>query len=388
MLVATKSGVVWLIKNGAVQPTPVIDISSHVNTYGDRGLLSLGVSRTFTTDHRLYLLYTYESNRAEPSNCKTGALSSGQFLRRCRHRLRDDHRRHEPGRGRCAFNDSGEPQGFTCGSDTAQGCLASEYWGHSVGDIRFTSDNTLYFSMGDASDYNTEDFPRAYRAQKPDSLNGKVMHVDRDGRGLATNPFWNGNPLSNRSRLSGQWASTPFRISLKGDQPYTANAGNVTWEEVNLAGKGLQQRLAVLRRRWLRHQPARTALRPQSHVPDPVRDEPHRPGAGLRLQPSRVHGCHFRPGVLYGYVLPGDVPGSGVLRRLRHHVMGTVQLNSPGTATVDYSIFGTGFRRWSISKIGPRMATPRPRPLQGSVERLTYGAVSCASDSGAATGPT
>jgi glucose/arabinose dehydrogenase len=236
-LVATKAGVVWTIKEGAVQPTPAIDISDHVATFNERGLLSIAISKTFTTDHRLYLLYTVESNPAEPTNCKTGTLTwvtlSGDAA------VGREHTILGANRGRpCQFDASGRPIGFACGSDTARDCLGSDFWGHTVGDLRFAADNTLFVSMGDGASAGGTDIARAFRAQEIDSLNGKILHIDRDGRGLPDNPFWDGDPKSNRSRVWAYGERNPFRFTLLGS-PYAANAGFLTWEEINRDAAGV-----------------------------------------------------------------------------------------------------------------------------------------------------
>ena len=42
----------------------MIDISDHVATAGDRGLLGIAVDAAFTTNGYVYLLYTYDDDPA------------------------------------------------------------------------------------------------------------------------------------------------------------------------------------------------------------------------------------------------------------------------------------------------------------------------------------
>src|SRR5262245_61998296 len=56
-----KSGVVRIVKNGTLLPTPFINISAKVNQYGDRGLLGLAVDPNFTANGYIYLLYVLET---------------------------------------------------------------------------------------------------------------------------------------------------------------------------------------------------------------------------------------------------------------------------------------------------------------------------------------
>src|SRR5688572_13304776 len=49
ILIAEKSGVVQLLKNGVLQATPFLDLRSRVNDYWDRGLLGMAVGSDFLT---------------------------------------------------------------------------------------------------------------------------------------------------------------------------------------------------------------------------------------------------------------------------------------------------------------------------------------------------
>jgi glucose/arabinose dehydrogenase len=53
-----RAGRIRLIKNGAVLPTPVLDISARVRTDGERGLLSLAFDPQFATNGFLYINFT------------------------------------------------------------------------------------------------------------------------------------------------------------------------------------------------------------------------------------------------------------------------------------------------------------------------------------------
>ena len=60
MFVWQKNGVVRIIKNGVLLPTPFIDVSSHVNTFDDRGFWGLALDPDYATNGFVYLSYTYE----------------------------------------------------------------------------------------------------------------------------------------------------------------------------------------------------------------------------------------------------------------------------------------------------------------------------------------
>src|SRR5437870_3602063 len=57
MFVAEKAGRVRVVTaDGTLPPLPLIDLSSHVNAWGDRGLIGLAVDKDFASNGYLYLL--------------------------------------------------------------------------------------------------------------------------------------------------------------------------------------------------------------------------------------------------------------------------------------------------------------------------------------------
>ena len=67
-----KNGIVRVIKNGQLLPTPFIDLSAKVNTYDDRGFWGLAFDPQFASNGRVYMSYTFENagdpNSSGPSN--------------------------------------------------------------------------------------------------------------------------------------------------------------------------------------------------------------------------------------------------------------------------------------------------------------------------------
>ena len=65
LFVAEKAGRVRVVgADGRLRAEPVIDISDHVNSYWDRGLLGIAVDAEFATNRSIYLLYVHEANGA------------------------------------------------------------------------------------------------------------------------------------------------------------------------------------------------------------------------------------------------------------------------------------------------------------------------------------
>ena len=73
-----RDGVIRIVKNGALLPTPFLNFSNKVNTYTDRGFLGVALDPNFAANGWVYVFYTYETtgNPNDPIPKKTGHLSS------------------------------------------------------------------------------------------------------------------------------------------------------------------------------------------------------------------------------------------------------------------------------------------------------------------------
>jgi glucose/arabinose dehydrogenase len=227
ILIAQKGGVVRVFKNGALLPTPLIDISDQVNSYHDRGLLSIAVDPEFATTGHVYLLFTWDDDATDDSGPHTGRLARYTVV------------------GDTASRASetvllGTVVGKTCedyplGTD----CIPSESLTHSVGDMAFAPDGTIILTTGEGAPFSSVD-PLALRSQNLDSLGGKVLRITRDGQGLPDNPFWTGDSRANRSKVWARGLRNPFRFALHPGTniAYVSDVGWNTWEEINVATKG------------------------------------------------------------------------------------------------------------------------------------------------------
>ena len=227
LLIAEKAGAVRLFKDGVLQPVPFIDIRGRVNSHHDRGLLGLAVDPDFDTTGFVYLLYTYDDDATDDSGPKTARLARYTTV------------------GDTASPASqvvllGTLTGNSC-NDLPAGadCIPSDSASHSVGSVRFAPDGTLFVTSGDAARFDTVD-DDALRAQSLDSLAGKVLHITRSGEGVASNPFWNGDARSNRSKVWALGLRNPYRFSLRPGTftPYLGDVGWSNYEEINVAPPG------------------------------------------------------------------------------------------------------------------------------------------------------
>lgn len=221
MFVAEKSGVVRVWKDGAILPAPLIDISAIVNDYWDRGLLGMTLDPSFASNGYIYLLYAYEPTQTDDATAKTGRLS--------RYTVVGDTA--APATEKIILGTLGNApcSQYPVGAD----CIPQDWYGHGVGSVRFGNDGTLFVTNGDDATWTGVDDP-ALRAQDIDSLAGKLIRVDANGKGLADNPFWNGNPDAARSKVWAYGLRNAFRFSVRpgSGNPGAVYAGEVGWNEV------------------------------------------------------------------------------------------------------------------------------------------------------------
>ena len=224
--IAEKSGVVRLLVDGSLLAEPLIDISDRVNDYYERGLLGLAVDPDFEQNGFIYLLFTYENDSADYEGPKTGRLSRFTV---------------EGNEASISSEEVilGTANGAGCavlppGAD----CLPAESSSHTVGAVEFASDGMLFVTNGDGAPYTSANL-LALRSQNVDSFAGKLLHVTRSGEGLPTNPFYDGDVHSNRSKVWAYGLRNPFRFDLRGGTvPFVGDVGSNAWEEINVARSG------------------------------------------------------------------------------------------------------------------------------------------------------
>ncbi|MBD1842758.1 DUF4347 domain-containing protein [Cyanobacteria bacterium FACHB-63] len=264
MFIAQKNGVVRVARNGVLQQTPAVDISDIVNSPRDRGLLGLAIHpQFFNGSPYVYLLYSYdppETRRAgfvpeleRPDAVGNRAARLGRFTATITNGVVSINRGSEEvilGRnsvwqyisspGDNSTNNFFIPEsGRDANGNYVQDFLIADSESHTIGTVRFGSDGYLYVSNGDGASYNNVD-SRAVRVLSLDNLSGKILRIDPiTGNAPSSNPFFDGNPQSNRSKIWQSGLRNPFRftISPTNGQTYIGDVGWSRWEEVN-TGRG------------------------------------------------------------------------------------------------------------------------------------------------------
>lgn len=251
VFVAEKAGRLWAVQGG-VRTGPLLDLSAEVLSNGDRGLLGLALSPQFATDRTLFLYYTADPD----SDGVDDEDDAWQRLIRVQLSAVDSNAV-DPAT-RVVLLGAGWADGVPDGAAA-----------HGGGALRFGRDRTLLVTTGDGAHFESADpggfdgamfqpgrVPPAedigaYRAAMLGSLAGKVLRIDpTTGGGLPSNPFFDGDPASKRSRVWATGLRNPFRAAVRpGTGSLSAEAGDPgalfvgdvgwqTWEDLHVFATG------------------------------------------------------------------------------------------------------------------------------------------------------
>jgi glucose/arabinose dehydrogenase len=260
MLVAEQDGLVRVVNtDGTIQGTPLLDIRSIVNAgTKDRGMIGFAVHPDFDNNPYIYAAYTYDPPEVNSRTGLGGPDGNGARVARIsrftvnaagtfadpssnvvlvgnnstyanigspniRPGLNDDH---------SCIDASGNP---------IEDCIAADETSHTIGELEFGPDGMLYAASGDGGSFGRVD-PINLRSLDLDSLQGKILRIDPiTGQGPSDNPFYDGDPDSNQSKVFTYGLRNPFRFDVAGTaaQPivYVGDVGWTQWEEIN-AGIG------------------------------------------------------------------------------------------------------------------------------------------------------
>jgi glucose/arabinose dehydrogenase len=224
ILVGEKNGVIRIARDGTLLSRPFLDMRARVNDVDIRGLLAVRASPDFERSSLVYALYVHEDG---------GPVDGPKSVRVISVRAAGNEAL--LGSERVVLGTVG---GDACrGRGTARDCIPADHL--AGGDIAFAPDGTLFVATGDGES-GGEATPLALRSQNVDSLAGKVLHVTPGGRGLPENPFWNGDPDANRSKVWAYGLRNPFRLALRpgSNTPYVGDVGWHLWEEIDVAARG------------------------------------------------------------------------------------------------------------------------------------------------------
>ncbi len=271
ILIGGKQGKVWLFDQDyrGDNPPLFMNITGIVNGSRDRGLMSVRAHPDFPNTPYIYLLFTYDPPEtanfanASDSDDQRGRDGEAQRVGRLMRVTADastNYSKELPGSrviligknstweniGNPASIAADDSENWSChvggrpNAATIPDCLPADAVTHTVGSIGFGPDGALFITQGDSATDSRVD-SRAYRSFDLDSFAGKILRVDAlTGEGLPDNPFWDGNPNSNRSKIYSFGLRNPFRFSIhpQTGRPWVGDVGWGTWEEINRIAAG------------------------------------------------------------------------------------------------------------------------------------------------------
>jgi glucose/arabinose dehydrogenase len=212
LFVVEKTGKIWIIVDGEVQPAPFLDVSSKITAAGnEQGLLGLAFAPTFAETGHFFINYTD----------KQGATTVARYT------VAD-----------------ADPNQADAQSAFLVLTVAQPAANHNAGMLDFGPDGYLYVPLGDGGAAND----RFGNGQNPATLLGKILRLDvttdpaQPYQIPADNPFvsadWNGQDV--RDEVWAIGLRNPWRTSFDRETGdfWVADVGQNQIEEVNVLQPG------------------------------------------------------------------------------------------------------------------------------------------------------
>jgi glucose/arabinose dehydrogenase len=201
LFIVEQPGRIRIVKNGALLPTPFLDVTSKVNFGGERGLLSVAFDPAYASNGRFYIYYT--------------GPQGDIFIDR--HTV------------------SSNPDVANTAFDQVITIQHRQYSNHNGGHVLFGPDGMLYIATGDGGAGGDPQ----NNGQNINSLLGKLLRID-----VTSLPYSipSSNPFVNTAGADEIWAyglRNPWRVAFDGSaassRVYIADVGQNAWEEINYA---------------------------------------------------------------------------------------------------------------------------------------------------------
>ncbi len=208
LFVVEQTGRIRIVRDGAVLPTPYLDVSAKITSGGERGLLSVAFHPSYSSNGLFYVYYIDRNGdtRVERYHAAAGSntadAASGQLVL----------------------------------------AVAQPFANHNGGLLMFGPDGKLYVGLGDGGSGGD---PQG-NGQNPATLLGKILRLDVDAAQPYAIPA--NNPYAGQAGKRGEiWITgvrNPWRYAFDRDSGllYVADVGQNLWEEVDVlpAGTGGQ----------------------------------------------------------------------------------------------------------------------------------------------------
>jgi glucose/arabinose dehydrogenase len=207
IFVVEQAGTIRVIRNGALQVTPFLNITGKVSSGGERGLLSIAFHPQYATNHFFYVYYNAQAS---------GALATGDIVVERYTTMTTNPEIADPASAKLII--------------TTPHSLQTN---HNGGLVSFGLDGMLYAGFGDGGGggdpYHT--------AQDPNALLGSLLRLDVSGDPYAVPPS---NPYVGQANKRGEiWAKglrNPWRYAFDATTGllYIADVGQNAHEEVDV----------------------------------------------------------------------------------------------------------------------------------------------------------
>lgn len=241
MFIAEQPGRVKVrMPDGSV--STILDWRDKVNAYGDRGLVGIAADTDFGANGYLYILFVADNDATDDDGAHSSRLvrltvAPDNSIAATKNLVGGS-----GDQGACA-----EPDGnHTTTADASLDCIPAWATTHSIGTIASDPrDGTLWFGSGDAQsvEFTTANRPKRLLTFNEETFVGKVMHIDREGRGLASHPFCPGVTDLDRvcTKIYAKGFRNPFRFTVPtrpGAGVIAGDVGNVSREELDTLKPG------------------------------------------------------------------------------------------------------------------------------------------------------
>lgn len=203
LFIAEKDGVIRVYKNGAVLPTPFLDLTSLTTKGPEQGLLGMAFDPNYATNGRFYVSYTTDG----PTGGGTSVIAR--------------------------YHVSADPDVANAASDTTILTAAQPETNHNGGGIAFGPDGMLYIGFGDGGG-GGDTFGNG---QDRTELLGGMLRLNVSGATYtspASNPFAASGTF--RHEIWNWGLRNPWRWSFDRQTGalYIGDVGQNEWEEIDV----------------------------------------------------------------------------------------------------------------------------------------------------------
>ncbi len=204
LFVVEKAGRIRIIEDGAVLPTPFLDITGPVDAgAGERGLLGLAFDNDYDSNGRFYVNYTADSGGGDSRLAR--------------------------------YDVSGDPYVADAGSGVTLLQIDQPYSNHNGGQVAMGPDGYLYASFGDGGSGGD---PQG-NGQNTNTLLGSIVRVDPvTGNAAPDNPFV-GGPGADEIWAYGLRNPWRFDFDDRTGDMFIADVGEGSWEEIDRIPAGV-----------------------------------------------------------------------------------------------------------------------------------------------------